>query len=81
MGENLLLIDDNGNVLKEVGVGYDSLNSAFVGGKAYAHHKTAKLYYLHDISGNITSVEQEGYFVGCPVLCSHFWQRFNNLKH
>ena len=19
--------------------------------------------------------------LGCPVLCSHFWQRFNNLKH
>lgn len=69
LGENLLLIDDNGNVLKEVGVGYDSLNSAFVGGKAYAHHKTAKLYYLHDISGNITSVEQEGYFVDYKRNC------------
>lgn len=69
LDEKLLLIDDSGNVIKEVGVGYDSLNSAFVGGKAYAHHKTAKLFYLHDVQGNISSVEQEGYFVDYKKNC------------
>lgn len=69
LDEKLLLIDDKGNVLKEVGVGYDGLNSSFVGGKAYAHHKSTKLYYLHDTQGNITSVEQEGYFVDYRKNC------------
>lgn len=67
--DTLLLIDEHGSVLMEVGKGYDSLNSVFVGGKAYAHHKTSKLFYLHDINGNITSVEKESYFVDFLENC------------
>lgn len=69
LDERLLLIDENGNVIKEVGVGYDNLMSMFVGGNAYAHHKTSNLFYLHDVQGNITSVEQDGYFVDYKKNC------------
>lgn len=69
LDENLLQIDEKGNVLKEVGKGYDNLYPEFVGGKAYAHHKTANLFYLHDTQGNITSVEKEGYYVDYKKQC------------
>lgn len=69
LDEKLLLIDEMGNVLKEVGKGYDTLNSSFINGRAYAHHKTTDLFYLHDTDGNITSVEKEGYFVDYRKNC------------
>lgn len=68
-GENLLLIDDKGNILKEVGKGYDALEGIFVDGKAYVHHKTSKLWYVHDEEGNITSVEKETFSIDYKKFC------------
>lgn len=67
--ETLLLIDDQGNVLKEVGKGYSALCFAFFKGKAYAYHKVAKRYYVHDMEGNITSVENRSFNIDYRKNC------------
>lgn len=69
LDEVLLLIDEKGRVIKEAGKGYDSLGFVFIGGKAYAHHKSSKLYYLHDLSGNITSVEKKNFSIDYRKNC------------
>lgn len=63
LNDKLLLIDENGQVIKEVGIGYDYLVNVFIGGNAYAHHKTTNLFYIHDINGDIKSVVKEGVII------------------
>ncbi len=77
----LLLIDDNGTELKEIGKGYDSVNLVFVNGRAYAHNKIPEQYYLHDINGNITSAEKDRYFVDYKKNCYFIKDTEGNITY
>ena len=61
LNEALLLIDEGGNVIKEVGKGFDIIYSNIVRGNVYVHNKYSQKIYLYNIDGEIVSVENEGY--------------------
>lgn len=69
LDETLLLINEKEDVIKTLGKGYDGIDSVFVGGKAFVHHKDSKLYYLHDLEENITSVEKESFSIDYKNNC------------
>ncbi len=66
---SLLLIDEEGNLLKDVGIGYDFVLNDFVGGMAYAHNQAKGLYDLFDLDGNISSIEQTPYNIDYYKNC------------
>lgn len=51
--DTLLLIDEKGNVIKEMGIGFDSIFEIVVNGQGFAHNKNSDLWYAYDFDGNI----------------------------
>lgn len=59
---DLLLIDTKGNLVKNVGTGFDSISQFFVNGKAYVHNSNSDLWYVYDSDGEISSIEKTTYY-------------------
>lgn len=57
--EDLLLIDESGQILKNLGTGFSGFTWEFFNGCCYALNKNSNLYYLFDTNGEMVSVEKK----------------------
>jgi hypothetical protein len=74
----LLIIDKEGNILKQLGTGYDIISGVFFENMAFVHNKLSDKWYVHDLDGNIMSVENESFSIDFYKLC--FFRNDNNGK-
>ena len=74
----LLIIDKEGNILKQLGTGYDIISGDFFENMAFVHNKLSDKWYVHDLDGNIMSVENEIFSIDFYKLC--FFRNDNNGK-
>ena len=58
---DLLLINEHGDIIKEVGKGFEVILSNIVKGLVFAKNKNSGKYYLYDMDGELSSVENDPY--------------------
>lgn len=65
----LQIISKDGDTVKVLGEGYDGVCSYFFGKVAFAHNKNSNKWYLHDMNGDILSVEDEVFDIDYGKMC------------
>ncbi len=65
----LLIIDKNGIVLNQLGIGYDKIGLRFFGDKVYVHNANSDKWYVYNINGDIDSVENTLYYIDLHKMC------------
>lgn len=66
---DLLIINEQGEVIKEVGKGFEDICPDIVNGLVYTKNKNSDKWYLYDMDGELSSVENNEYRLDYTKSC------------
>lgn len=73
----LLLIDEKGNVVKNMGNGFDNLDYFIVGGHIFAHSKNTDMWHECDFNGEAVDISKSFYSTDYKYM--HYYKEKNGV--